>query len=297
MSGQSDDRLQRVFIWSLPRTMGTALVKCLSYIDDIQVFYEPCVTAYHFGPDADEKRRAVIAKFVEFASANRMELEHAFDHNICSYKWIKQELESEDYPGKKILLAKDQAYCLDERYDMLPTGFRYAFLIRHPYRVLPSWKRMLTQILNLDINAVSMQDLQKNSKQEQKAFQLQYELLSYVKNNRDPNVIVIDADDLQNNSSSILQQFCDGLGLPYSDSLLKWPNDPYVMKSWKVARVSAQGNFLENEGGFYAVALKSTQFQPAKPLPERRELSEDLQKAADEAMPFYEKMKEMCLKP
>ncbi len=276
--------------------MGTALVKCLSYIDDIQVFYEPFVTAYHFGPDEKAKPRAGVVNFIELASAYQMELEHAFDHDICSSEWVKQELESVDYPGKKILLAKDHAYCLNERYDMLPTGFRYAFLIRHPYRVLPSWKIMLARIMNIDINAVSMQDMQKESK-ERKAFKLQYELLNYVKNNLDPNVIVIDADDMQNHPSSILQQFCDGLGLPYSDSLLKWPADSHVMKSWKVARVSAQGNCLEKEGGYFAIALNSTQFHPAKPLPQRSELSEDLQKAADDAMPYYEKMKKMCLKP
>ncbi|XP_072051781.1 uncharacterized protein [Amphiura filiformis] len=275
--------------------MGTALVKCLSYVDDIQVVYEPCVSAYHYGPDADIAQKAMIAKFMDNASANPVDSENAFYDSTCTYGWVKQQLET-DYPGKKILLAKDQAQCLNTKYDMLPSGFRYAFLIRHPYRVWRSWKPVITRILNLDINAVSLAEVQKATNQPD-WFAMQCNLLKYVKENLDPNVFVIDADDLQSNPSSILSQFCQGVGIQYNASLLKWPSDRDIMKTWKMSRISLQGNYLENEGGFYEVALKSTQFLPPKPLPKRSELPKDIQEVADKSMQFYKQMREMCLKP
>ncbi|XP_072051685.1 uncharacterized protein [Amphiura filiformis] len=292
----SNEAIRRVYIWALPRTMGTALVKCLSYIDDIQIVYEPCVSAYNYGPDANIEQKARLAKFIEKASANKMDSENAFDDSTCTYEWVKQQLEA-DYPGKKILLAKDQANnIMYDKYNMLPSGFRYAFLIRHPYRVWLSFKSMMAKALNIDINAVSLVDLLKVTNQPD-AFEMQYNLLKYVKENLDPNVVVIDADDLQSNPSSILRQFCQGVGIPYNDGLLKWPSDRDIIKTWKMSRISLQGSFLENEGGFYEVALKSTEFHPANPLPKRSELPKDIQEVADKSMESYDKMREMCLKP
>ncbi|XP_072051783.1 uncharacterized protein [Amphiura filiformis] len=218
----SEDTLQRVYIWSLPRTMGTALVKCLSYIDGIQIVYESATSAYHYGPDAGIAQKATIAKFME--------------------------------------------------------------------------KSMATRVMDLDINAVSLVDMLKALHQPDQ-FEMQYNLLKYVKENLDPNVVVIDADDLQSNPSSILRQFCQGVGIPYNDSLLKWAGDRDIIRTWIISRISLQGNYLENEGGFYEVALKSTQFLPSKPLPKRSELPKDIQEVADQSMQSYAKMKEMCLKP
>ncbi|XP_072051969.1 uncharacterized protein [Amphiura filiformis] len=172
-----------------------------------------------------------------------------------------------DYPGKNVLLVKDQAYGLDAKYDTIPPGFRHAFLIRHPYKVLPSWKRM------------------------------QFELLEYVQKNLDPNPVIIDADDLQSNPSSILRQFCQAVGIPYSDSLIEWPADRNIMKTWKGSRVLLQGNMLENGGGYYENAMKSSRFLPVTATPKRSDLSQDLQEAADNYMPYYEKMYQMRFKP
>ncbi|XP_072014203.1 uncharacterized protein [Amphiura filiformis] len=256
-SNPSSD-LTRVFIWCVPRTLGTALTKCLSYIDGIQIFYEPCGAAFHFGPEG-RTPHPDVAKFMDSASSNQQAIfEHAFDDSKCTYGWVRHQLEA-DYPGKKVLLVKDQAYGLDEKYNTIPPGFRHAFLI-HGYK-------------------------------------MQFELLEYVQKHLDPNPVVIDADDLQSNPSSILRQFCQAVGMTYSDSLMEWPADRSIMKTWKGSRILLQGNMLENEGGFYENAMKSSRFLPATATPKRSELSQDLQEAADYAMPYYVKMYQMCLKP
>ncbi|XP_072051713.1 uncharacterized protein [Amphiura filiformis] len=287
--------LTRVFIWCVPRTLGTALTKCLSYVDGIQVFNEPCGSAFFLGPEG-KTPNPDLSNFIDGASSNEQVIfEHAFDDSKCTYAWIKQQLEA-DYPGKKVLLVKDQAYCLDAKYDTIPPGFRHVFLIRHPNKVLPSWKRVLTKLLNMDYDTMTWAELEKLS-EHRNGYEMQFELLKYVQENLDTNPVIIDADDLQSNPSSILRQFCQAVGIPYSDCLLEWPANGDIMKTWKASRILLQGNLLENKGGFYKNAMKSSRFLPGTATPKRSELSQDLQEAADYSMPFYEQMYQMRLKP
>ncbi|XP_072048221.1 uncharacterized protein [Amphiura filiformis] len=273
--------LTRVFIWCVPRTLGTALTKCLSYVDGIQIFNEPFGSAMFFGPEGRTPDPDFV-KFIERASANQQVIfEHAIDDSKCTYGWVKQQLEA-DYPGKKVLLVRDQAPYLDEKYDTIPSGFRHAFLIRHPYKVLPSYKRIVTKMRKRDMP---------------NGYEMQFKLLKYVQEHLDPNPIIIDADDLQSNPSSILSQFCQAVGIPYSDSLLEWPADRDIMKTWIGSRIDLQGSLLEDEGGYYDKAINSSRFLPITAIPERSELSQDIQEAADYSMPFYEKMYQLLLKP
>ena len=267
-------------------------MKCMSFADGVQIFNEPFVSAYHYGSEC-KHQPPELAKFRDIALANHMELENAFDDSKCTYDWVKQQLEAE-YPGKKILLCKDQAYCLDARYDMIPSGLRHAFIIRHPHKVLPSWKRLMTTVLNCDYDTTTWTQLWENRAD---GFEMQFNLLNHVKENLDPNAIVFDADDLQSNPASILRQFCQGVGIPYTDSLLQWPGSRDIMKTWKASRVSIQGNFLDNQGGFFENALKSERFLPPTAVPELNELPPDLQQVAEYALPFYEQMREMRLRP
>ncbi|XP_072043175.1 uncharacterized protein [Amphiura filiformis] len=126
---------------------------------------------------------------------------------------------------------------------------------------------------------------------------MQLKLLKYVQEHLDPNPVILDADDLQNNPSSILSQFCQTVGIPYSDSLLEWPADGDIMKTWISSRIVLQGSLLENEGGYFNKAMNSSRFLPVTATPKRSELSQDIQEAADYSMPFYEKMYQMRLKP
>ena len=136
-----------------------------------------------------------IQSFIANSSANDLQLENAFDDNICTFAWVKQELEA-DYPGKKVLLVKDQAFCLNNRYELIPSGFRHAFLIRHPYRVLPSWKHVVAKAIQKgDSDNITWSELTKYNIFEN-LYLNQYNLLKYIKDNVDPNTIVLDADDL-----------------------------------------------------------------------------------------------------
>ena len=295
MASAGDSPLLRVYVWCLPRTLGTAFIKCMSFVDDVQIFNEPFVSAYHFGPEG-KAANPEQTKFIESAAANQTEFENAFNDSECTYGWVKRELQAE-YPDKKILLVKDQAYCLDAKYEMIPSGFRHVFLIRHPCKVLPSWKRMLAKLFKLDNDVVTWTELLNAGSIPSNSYEMQFELLKYVKESLDPNAIVLDADDLQSNPASILRQFCEGVGIPFTESFLEWPAGRDIMKTWKAGRIPLQGNLLADEGGFYEDALKSRNFLPLKPTPNLSDISHDLQGAIKSSMKFYEQMREIRLRP
>ena len=52
-----------------------------------------------------------------------------------SYQWIKDQLEAEA-PGKKLIFCKDMVEGIEDRKEMIPSGFRHVFLIRHPAKVM-----------------------------------------------------------------------------------------------------------------------------------------------------------------
>ncbi len=126
-------------------------------------------------------------------------------------------------------------------------------------------------------------------------FQEQHELLLYVQENFTDPPIIIDADDLLENPSSILRQYCQLL-IDFKEEMLEWPSGLDVIKSWKGAREFLVGNLVET-GGYYDAALKSTQFHPPKKMPTREDLKEDELVCADHSLLFYKKMYDLRLKP
>ena len=125
----------------------------------------------------------------------------------------------------------------------------------------------------------------------------QYDLLQYVTENLDPNPIIIDADDLQNNPSSILRQYCQALGIPFNDSMLTWEKGDAITRDWIAAEYFLRINKLQTQGGFYEAALSSTCFQPSKPALSKDEMPEDVIRCIDKTMPTYQKMFENRLRP
>ena len=112
----------------------------------------------------------------------------------------------------------------------------------------------------------------------------------------EPNPIVIDADDLQQDPSSILRQYCEKVNIPYSADLLKWEAGANIVDTWKIADILEQANKLE-EGGLYDVAFGSTWLQPPSPAPSGEAIDKDLVPVIDQCMEVYDKMHAMRIKP
>lgn len=58
--GTRRDGPRRVFLWSIPRSRSTVFVKCMSFVENVQVWYEPYLYSYHnellTHPDSDREQ-------------------------------------------------------------------------------------------------------------------------------------------------------------------------------------------------------------------------------------------------
>lgn len=292
----------RVMLWSHPRSLSTVFEKCINFVPNTQIINEPFSCACMMGPEQLPTPEEFISPGKEEAYYKsldeiKMDLPMAFESDDCTFAFVKQILEA-DYEGKKLVFCKDMAFALDARYDMIPQGFRHTFVMRHPYRMLPSFRKLLVPFLEDEGHGdFRMNDLPASIMPAGYGFQEQYELIMHLRDSgEEPDPIVIDADDLLQNPSSIMRQYCTLLGIPFSEDLLEWPASRDCIKSWKGSRQIILGNFHE-WGGYYETALSCSRFHPLKPLPRREDLADDVGECADASMPFYEKMRELRLKP
>ncbi|XP_072033091.1 uncharacterized protein [Amphiura filiformis] len=298
---------RRVILWSVPRSLSTVFQKCLSFIPKVQIINEPFTCAYHMGPEkkpddtqmvSDEEAEKYQAQMNGTYNEEKLDLPMAFDADVCTYNYVKSKLDA-DYPDKQLVFCKDMAYALDGKYGMLPKGYRHTFIIRNPYRMFPSYKKILVSTMNLlGMKEFRICDIPLVFVPRGYAYQEEYQLLLYVQENCDGSdpPIVIDADDLLSNPASIMRQYCELLGIPFQEEMLEWPSGLDVIKSWIGSRESLVGNLLET-GGYYDAALKSTRYHPPKKMPKREELAEDILVCVNHSMPFYEKMYDLRLKP
>ena len=125
-------------------------------LQKVQIINEPYSTAWYYGPEKTPTNTVTIAPVGAFLERNEKvdaNLEfvpsptvHVFDDTICTYSWVKNTLAAE-YPGMTYVLCHDQAHGVKKRYQYLPSGYRHTFLIRHPHKVFPSWKKANVNVM------------------------------------------------------------------------------------------------------------------------------------------------------
>ncbi|XP_072039450.1 uncharacterized protein [Amphiura filiformis] len=295
---------RRVMLWAVPRSLSTVFQKCMSFVDGVQIINEPYAVATQFGPEGKQiqdegiKQLMVESDTEIEAQTEEFNAPLAFDEAICTLDWVKKTLEA-DYPGKKLIFCKDMAP--EGNYHALPKGFKHTFLIRDPIKVFISFRKMI-----LAFNLLP-EDQQKNFRLTdlpQEALPAKYlfgemvDLLHYLQENKmESNPVVIDADDLQSHPESILRQYCEAVGIPYSNDLLQWEAGDDITNTWIAAKKIMRMNKIQR-GGFYARALSSVKFEPSStPIPDKNELTPDVVQFAEEADKYYKELYEMRLKP
>ncbi len=199
------------------------------------------------------------------------------------------------FPGKSFVFVHDQAFGLQGRYENIPRGYTHTFLIRNPYRQFPSWKKAMVKLIPSMIDK-PFSDMPQKLVPEKFGLGELYDLMVYVRDKLGQTPIIIDADDLQANPSSVLSQYCDLIGVKFSESLLHWEAGDKIMDSWIGSKKLLTANKME-EGGYYEDALNSTEFQPPKDMPSRDQIDADLLPLIDQYMPMYEKMHSMRIQP
>ncbi|XP_072018500.1 uncharacterized protein [Amphiura filiformis] len=294
----SNQPQRRIFLWTAPRSLATVFTKCMSFADGVQIIKEPIATAHIFGPECnaaeDDEMQKTFKDGIPSSESQAQKVALAFDESKATFKWVKQMLES-PFPGKSFVFVHDQAYCLRSNYDNIPRGYTHTFLIRNPYRLLPSWKKFMVKLIPSFVDK-PFADMPRYVVPAKFGYGELYDLMVHVQENLGHNPIVIDADDLQANPASVMSQYCHHVGVEFKESMLQWEAGDRIVGTWIMSKVHQQGDKME-EGGFFEDAFKSTEFHPPRELPSREQIDPDLLPLIDHCMPLYEKMYSMRIRP
>ena len=235
----------RVILWAIPRTLSTAFLKCMSGIPNSMMFYEPYTSAHLFGPDqpygdapgpADDVTSPANDSKQVYPEIAIGEAVSGYDDSICTYKWVKEQLEA-PHQGKQVIFIKDVAYSLNKKYEFLPTGYKYIFLIRNPLKVMPSWKKLISDFTAKRVEDFVLDELTPPVMPTGLGYGELLELYEYVQQRGiDQEPIIIDADDLVADPDAVLSSCCKKIGVPYTRDLLTWAQGGGVVETWAVSK-------------------------------------------------------------
>ncbi len=188
---------RRILLWSSPRSLSTAFQFSIMTLPHSKCFFQ-CYSPPHF----------IENPFLEF---------YPFAEGLVrSYDEVGAMLQA-DYPGMDVVFSKNLAYHVRGKFEMfLEEGFKdftHTFLIRSPSKAIPSNYRGFSS------------NLEMWSRYKNNGNHGYYELLdlyNFVKEHLDPSPVVIDADDLLEDSEGMLKAYCDAVGLKYREGMTSW---------------------------------------------------------------------------
>ncbi|XP_071486562.1 uncharacterized protein [Diadema antillarum] len=298
----------RVIVWCAPRSISTALLKCLSAVDGIEVWFEPFYRCLAIETPGTAISRSIESGAVEKGDTHTKTCQQleTFDANCSqeaklslSYSSVKHRLENST---SRHVFVKDISVAMTRvNFEHLPKGYRHTFLIRHPLRVFASLRKAVT-------SSFSDLGLLRDSARDEATFDIgrdhplgdgsqmgvreTYELWKYVRENLESDPIVIDGDELLANPAEVLSKYCEAADLPYDKSLLTWDASVAVLNKWIIV---GDGS-LEKLIPFYGRALRSSHFSTPSEIPSRDHVTPDVIRCTDEVMKYYEEMYQCRLK-
>lgn len=299
----NDDAPPRIFLWCVPRSCSTALTKMMSFVDGAEIWFEPYVMSWH-------------RKFNWFELVEKPEVATAMKETLASYansipksKWGNMRPWSSfsyepnkliferkpQNPETKFIFIKDMAFAIDGQFEYLPETVpsKHVFLIRHPHRFLPSYRAAMRKLLTLSPTEEYKHGDSDMVLQGDKGTDQVFSVWKYIRENIDPNPIVVDTEDILKNPSAILPKLFHNLGITWKDSYLKWKEDKSVMRTW-ISGLEYIGSEASN--GMFERALSSGHFiSDDKPLLQKNDMHPDIAKFVDRFMPGYTEMKKHAL--
>ena len=221
---------KRIAMWSGPRNLSTALMYSFAARGDARVVDEPFYAAYLAETGADHPMREQVLS------------SQPTDVGAVIKTLVSPVLEPVYYQ-KHMTHHMLEYWPLDWMSEV-----QNVFLIRHPARVVASYKRKR--------EAPTLDDL---------GFVQQARLAARVD---DP--IIVDAADIRADPARMLQRLCAALGIPWTENMLHWPAGGHT----------ADGVWAAH---WYGAIHRSTGFDgPEGPLPE---VNDPL---VDAGLPHYE---------
>ncbi|XP_071791628.1 uncharacterized protein [Asterias amurensis] len=261
---------KRIFIWCTARSLSTVITRSLSQIPDSYALVALFASAGSFGPE----RKFQDCKY-EYASTD----------TYTSMKAIYEQ----PWPSQSVVIGKDCSFFLEGKYDFIPEGYQHVFLFRHPLKSISSMAASFaTRIKTLPEKQVYHFKVNQ--------YKSLHNLHQYLKTTHGINAPVLDADDLIAQPKEMLQKVCKILGLPFSDKLLTWDWTDEKPDNWMVRNSLWEDHKIH---GWYSNCLHSTGFR--KPTEaaktDKKALEPEFVKMVEEALPYYEELRKLRIKP
>ena len=208
-----------IAMWSGPRNISTAMLRAWENRPDTIVVDEPLYAHYLLKTGIEHPGAEEIIAYYE-----------------TDWRAVVKQITAPLPDGKTIYYQKHMNHHLLHDMDWeWVLKLSNAFLIREPARVIVSMAKVLP---SLEIS--------------QTGFPQQIALFNYLRERTGATPPVIDTQDVLMNPRAILSQLCDQLGVPFMESMLRWPagkrdTDGIWAKYW------------------YASVEQSTGFMPYEP--------------------------------
>lgn len=232
----------RIAMWSGPRNLSTAMMRSFGSRADTFVSDEPFYGCFLESSGADHPMRdEVIA---------------AMDTDWHS---VMERLRGEPPDGSPVWYQKHMWHHMTGPigYDDFE-GFRHAFLIREPERMIASYlrKREAAAFENFGMDRQS------------EFFEREADRLGHAPP-------VIDANDVLADPCGVLSGLCEALAIPWDEAML----------SWSPGSRDSDGPWAPH---WYGAVEKSTGFGP--PEKDAVHLPPEAQRVADQCRPYYERL-------
>ena len=232
----------RIAMWSGPRNLSTAMMRSFGSRADTFVTDEPFYGCFLTQTGLDHPMREEVIASMD-----------------CDWRSVMNDLSGEPPDGSPIWYQKHMWHMMvgPIGYDDF-TGFRHAFLIREPERMIASYSRKR--------EAAHFEDF--GLERQAEFFEREADRLGHPPP-------VIDANDVLADPATMLSKLCNGLGIPWDPAMLCWAPGPRATDGIWAAH-------------WYNAVEKSTGFGP--PETEPVELSDDEQRLAERCRPFYDRL-------
>ena len=182
--------LVRIAMWSGPRNISTAMMRCFENRDDTAVVDEPFYAAYLAATGADHPMR-----------------EETLASQPNDWRDVVPQLVGAVPGDRPVFYQKHMTHHMIDGFgrDWI-AQCRNAFLIRAPEDVLASYTQKRAEVTLDDIGFVQQSEL----------FEREADRLGHA-----PPVIA--SDDVLANPRTALTALCAALGIPFSEKMLSWP--------------------------------------------------------------------------
>ncbi|HEX6227812.1 MAG TPA: sulfotransferase family protein [Chryseolinea sp.] len=230
---------------SSPRNISTALMYSFAQRNDTVVLDEPFYAFYLSKSNAKHPGKEAVLQ----SQSNDEEV-------------VKKEIFG--IRGKEVIFIKNMSHHLEVMDESFVTGLVNVFFIRDPRQIIASYAQVIDKPLMRDIGV-------------EYQFNLWQKLVE-----REQDPIVLDAGHLLKNPTSVLGQLCERIGIPFQESMLKWPSGPKPYDGvWAPY--------------WYSNVHRSTGFEPQ--ASSNRELPGHLEDLYQQAKNLYEKLLPFAIKP